>query len=56
MELHGQVGGYSGMTTGHLDGSTLAENARDVGLIPALDTLFPIFISPMALVTVTMIL
>ena len=35
---------------------TLAPNARDVGSIPAQGTTFPIFISPINLVTVTMIL
>ena len=38
------------VTAGSLDGlmvSTLARNARDVGSIPALGTIFPIFITPM---------
>ena len=34
--------------------STLAQNARDMGLSPTLGTVFPIFITPMTLVTVTM--
>ena len=36
--------------------SPLAQNAKDVGLIPTLGTLFPIFITSMALVAITMIL
>ena len=36
--------------------STLTLNTRDVGSIPALDVIFPIFITPMTLVSVTMIL
>ena len=36
--------------------STLAWNATDVGLIPALGTISPIFITPMILVAVTSIL
>ena len=42
------------VTSGSLLGvmvSTLAHNARNVGLIPALGTTFPIFISPMTIVT-----
>ena len=35
--------------------STLAWNAKDVGLIPALGTIFPIVIRPMTLVAMTMI-
>ena len=38
------------------NGSTLARNARDVGSIPSLVTIFPIFVTPMTLVAVTMIL
>ena len=34
----------------------LAQNARDVSLIPALGKMFPIFITPTTLVAVTMIL
>ena len=34
------------LTSGNI-GSTLARNARDVGSIPALGTIFPIFITPM---------
>ena len=38
-------------------GSTLARNARDVGSIPALDTMFNItFVAPMPLVAATRIL
>ena len=36
--------------------STMARNTRDVGLSPALGTIFPIFITPMTLVAVTMML
>ena len=36
--------------------STLGQNVRDVGLIPALGTIFPIFITAMPLGAVTMIL
>ena len=36
--------------------SILAQHARDVGSIPALGTIFPIFITPMTLLAVTMIL
>ena len=36
--------------------STLAWNARDVGLIPALGAIFPIFITLTTLVVVTIIL
>ena len=38
------------VTSGSLHGvmvSTLAQNARDVGSVPALGTIFPIFIKPM---------
>ena len=34
--------------------STLARNARDVGLSPTLGAVFPIFITPMTLVDMTM--
>ena len=49
-ELHRQVG-YHGilLTSGSLGVvmvSTLARNARDVGSIPALGTIFTIFITP----------
>ena len=46
---HRQVGVGSMVTSGSLGAvmvSTLAWNARDVGLIPALGTMFPIFITP----------
>ena len=36
--------------------STLPRNARDVGFIPFLDTIFPIFITPMRLIAVIRIL
>ena len=36
--------------------SILAQNARHVDLIPALGIIFPMFITPMTLVVVTMIL
>ena len=36
--------------------STLAWNGRNVGMIAALSTMFPIFIAPMKLVAVSMIL
>ena len=35
---------------------TLAQNARDVCSNPALGTVFPIFVTPMTLIAVTMIL
>ena len=37
------------------NGSTMAQNARDVGLSPAQGTVFLIFVTPMALVAMTMI-
>ena len=37
------------------DGSMLAQNARDVGSTPALDTIFPIFVLPTTLVAMTVI-
>ena len=46
------------VTSGSLHGVmvyTLVRNAREVGSIPALDTIFPIFIPPMTLFVVTMI-
>ena len=52
-EPHGQAGVGMVLTSGSLGGvivSTLARNARDVGSIPALGTIFPIFITPMTLV------
>ena len=58
-ELHRQVGMSSIVTTGSLVGvmvSTLAQNARGVGLIPALGTIVPIFITPVMLVAMAMIL
>ena len=48
-ELHRQVGmGIGGDIREPMwcNGSTLARNARDVGLIPVLSTIFPIFITP----------
>ena len=47
------------MTIGSVGGvmfSTLAQNTRDVASIHALGTIFPIFITPMRLVAVTMII
>ena len=38
------------------NGSTLAQNIRDVGSIPALGTLFPVFITPITLVAMARIL
>ena len=38
------------------NGNTLAQNAKDVGSSPALGTEFPIFVTPMTLVAVTIIL
>ena len=35
--------------------STLTRSARDVGLIPALGAIFPIFITPMRLITIIII-
>ena len=52
-ELHIHVGVGEMETSGSLDGvmfSTLVQNARDMGSIPALGRIFPIFISPTALV------
>ena len=46
-ELHIQVGVDIVVTSGN--GSTLARNARDVGSIPILGTIFLIFVTPMAL-------
>ena len=50
-ELHRQVGVVIVMTSGKptwCNGSTLSWNARDVGSSPAVGTVFPIFITPMA--------
>ena len=51
-EPHRQEGVGSKVTSGSLAGemvSTLAQNARDLGLIPAVGTLFSIFITPKTL-------
>ena len=56
-ELHRQVGVDRVSTSGSLGGvmvSTLAWNARNVGLIPTLD-MFPIFIAPMSLTWISTI-
>ena len=56
---HKQVGMGRVVTSGSLGGvmfRTLAQNARDVGLIPTLGAIFPIFITPTTLVSVTRIL
>ena len=48
-ELHTQVGTGRMVTSGTLGGvlvSTMTQNARDVGSIPALGTMLPIFITP----------
>ena len=42
--------------TSWCNGSTLDWNARDAGLMPTLGTIFPIFVSPITLVAVTIIL
>ena len=58
-EPHWHVGVGSMVTPGSLGGdvvSTLVQNARYVGLIPALGTVFPIWIPPMTLVDMTTIL
>ena len=55
-EQHRQVGIGSVITSDSLGGemvSTLAWNARDVGLIPILGSIFPIFIIPTTLVAIT---
>ena len=39
-----------------VNGSTLAQNAIDMGLIPTLGTVFPIGITPTKLVAMTIIL
>ena len=52
-DLSGKVGMSKVMTSGSLCGgmvSTPTWNARDVGLIPALGTIFTIFITPMTIV------
>ena len=54
-EPHWQVGMGSMMISGNLGGvmvSTLARNARHVDSIPALGTIFPIFITPTTYVCV----
>ena len=38
----------------YCNGSTLAWNARDVGSVPALGTIFPIFITPAAELWISM--
>ena len=58
-EPHKQVGVGSIVTSGSLGGdmvSILAQNAWDVGSIPAFGTIFPIFITPTTLVAVPMTL
>ena len=57
-ELHKLVGVGIVMTSGNLlcNGSTLAPNARYMGPCPTLSTIFPIVISRMTLVAITMIL
>ena len=48
-EPHRQAGVSSMVTSGSLGGvmvNTLAHNVRDVGTIPALGIIFPIFITP----------
>ena len=49
--------GYSGDITEPMwcNGSTLGWNVRDAGSIPALGTMFPIFITPMRLFAMIMI-
>ena len=57
-ELHRQAGVYMMVISRSLDGvmvSTLARNARDVGSIHSLGTMFLIFITPTTLVAGTMI-
>ena len=47
------------VATGNLDGvmvSTLAQNARNMGSIPVLDAIFPIFIIHKTVIAMTMIL
>ena len=58
-EPHRQVDVDSVVTSGSLGGvmvSTLAWNASDVDPIPALGAIFPIFITPVTLVAMSMIL
>ena len=48
-ELHIMIGVGTMVTLGSIDGvmvSTLAWNARDAGSIPALGTIYPVFITP----------
>ena len=54
-KLHTHVG-VDTVSLGAVMDSTLAWNARDVGSIPALSTIFLIFITPTLLVAVTIIL
>ena len=58
-KLHRQVCVGTVVTSGSLSSvivSTPDQNAREVGAIPTLGAIFPIFITPMKLVAVTMIL
>ena len=53
-ELHRQVSIGIVVTSGNLYGVMVriqAQNARDVGSLPALGTIFPIFITPMTIST-----
>ena len=53
-ELHGEGGLDRVVTSGSLGGvmiSTLGWNTRDMGSIPALGTVFPMFITSMTLVS-----
>ena len=58
-ELHRQLGVGIVVTSESICGvviSTLAWNVRDVGSIPTLSMIFPIFITPTTVVAVTRIL
>ena len=58
-KLYRQVGVERVMTPVSLDGimvNALAQNGRDIGLIPTLGAIFPIFTTPTTLVDVTVIL
>ena len=63
MQMYGSVVGCSELSdkelhryTGRCGYGTLVRNVRDVDLIPTLGTIFPIFVTPMTLVAMTLIL
>ena len=55
-ELHRQMGMGDIREPMWCNGTTLAQNARDVGSIPVLATIFSIFITLTTLIAMTMIL